>query len=119
MKVFGDRGICSLTFVPWKLIFDSFRLKLIPRFIEMARQGKPFPVQGSGDQLRSWLFVDDASEGILLAVEKGRVGQVYNLGTYLEKNGGYNSENGQFYFYQFVALIRKKDIFLLLHNLFF
>lgn len=53
----------------------------------MARKGDKFPVQGSGKQLRSWLFVDDASEGILAAIEKGRVGEVYNLGTYFEKNG--------------------------------
>uniref|UniRef100_A0A914HRY9 NAD(P)-binding domain-containing protein n=1 Tax=Globodera rostochiensis TaxID=31243 RepID=A0A914HRY9_GLORO len=65
---------------------NQWDVKLMPRFIEMARQGKPFPVQGSGEQLRSWLYVDDASEGIIRAVERGRIGQIYNLGTYEEKN---------------------------------
>ncbi|KAL3120693.1 hypothetical protein niasHT_007985 [Heterodera trifolii] len=65
---------------------NQWDVKLMPRFIEMARQQKRFPVQGSGDQLRSWLYVDDASEGIIRAAEVGRVGQIYNLGTYLEKN---------------------------------
>ena len=60
---------------------------MVPRFIEIARKGKKFPVQGSGEQFRSWLYVDDASEGIRLAVEKGRIGEIYNLGTYVEKNG--------------------------------
>uniref|UniRef100_A0A1I8BMB2 NAD(P)-bd_dom domain-containing protein n=1 Tax=Meloidogyne hapla TaxID=6305 RepID=A0A1I8BMB2_MELHA len=60
--------------------------KLVPRFIEIARNGGKFPVEGSGEQLRSWLYVDDASEGIRLAMEKGRIGEIYNLGTYLEKN---------------------------------
>uniref|UniRef100_A0A183BT51 NAD(P)-bd_dom domain-containing protein n=1 Tax=Globodera pallida TaxID=36090 RepID=A0A183BT51_GLOPA len=65
---------------------NQWDVKLMPRFIEMARHGKPFPVQGSGQQLRSWLYVDDASEGIIRAVERGRIGQIYNLGTYEEKN---------------------------------
>ncbi|KAI1727535.1 GDP-mannose 4,6 dehydratase domain-containing protein [Ditylenchus destructor] len=61
-------------------------VKLIPRFIEMARKQQKFPVQGEGKQLRSWLYVDDAAEGIRLAAECGKIGQIYNLGTYYEKN---------------------------------
>jgi len=68
--------------------FKKIRIiKLVPRFIEIARKGGKFPVQGSGAQLRSWLYVDDASEGIRLAVEKGGIGEIYNLGTYVELNG--------------------------------
>lgn len=59
----------------------------MPRFIEVARLKEKFTVQGTGKQLRSWLFVDDASDGIRLAAEKGRIGEVYNFGTYYEKNG--------------------------------
>ncbi|CAK5084661.1 unnamed protein product [Meloidogyne enterolobii] len=65
---------------------NQWDVKLVPRFIEIARKGGKFPVQGSGDQLRSWLYVDDASEGIRLAVEKGGIGEIYNLGTYVELN---------------------------------
>ncbi|KAL7076076.1 hypothetical protein ACQ4LE_004365 [Meloidogyne hapla] len=65
---------------------NQWDVKLVPRFIEIARNGGKFPVEGSGEQLRSWLYVDDASEGIRLAMEKGRIGEIYNLGTYLEKN---------------------------------
>lgn len=53
----------------------------------MARKQQKFPVQGEGKQLRSWLYVDDAAEGIRLAAECGKIGQIYNLGTYYEKNG--------------------------------
>lgn len=60
----------------------------MPRFIEIARNGQRFPVQGTGKQLRSWLYVDDVSNGICLAAERGQIGEVYNLGTYYEKNGG-------------------------------
>uniref|UniRef100_A0A915LZP9 NAD(P)-binding domain-containing protein n=1 Tax=Meloidogyne javanica TaxID=6303 RepID=A0A915LZP9_MELJA len=66
---------------------NQWDVKLVPRFIEIARKGGKFPVQGSGAQLRSWLYVDDASEGIRLAVEKGGIGEIYNLGTYVELNG--------------------------------
>uniref|UniRef100_A0AC34QPP3 NAD(P)-binding domain-containing protein n=1 Tax=Panagrolaimus sp. JU765 TaxID=591449 RepID=A0AC34QPP3_9BILA len=52
----------------------------------VAVKKQKFTVQGSGKQLRSWLFVDDASDGVRLAAEKGIVGEVYNLGTYYEKN---------------------------------
>ena len=62
-------------------------VQLVPRFIEAAVRREKFPVQGHGTQLRSWLFADDASEGIRLATECGRIGEIYNLGTYLEKNG--------------------------------
>ncbi|KAI6218215.1 NAD(P)-bd-dom domain-containing protein [Aphelenchoides fujianensis] len=65
---------------------NQWDVKLVPRFIQVARAGGKFPVQGSGQQLRSWLFVDDASRGVCLATERGRVGEVYNLGTYFEKN---------------------------------
>ncbi|KAH7714183.1 NAD dependent epimerase/dehydratase [Aphelenchoides avenae] len=61
-------------------------VKLVPRFIEVARKQEKFTVQGTGKQLRSWLYVDDASAGIRLTTEKGQVGEVYNLGTYFEKN---------------------------------
>uniref|UniRef100_A0A915E174 NAD(P)-binding domain-containing protein n=1 Tax=Ditylenchus dipsaci TaxID=166011 RepID=A0A915E174_9BILA len=65
---------------------NQWNVKLVPRFIEMARLNQKFPVQGDGKQLRSWLYVDDASEGIRLATQQGKVGEIYNLGTYLEKN---------------------------------
>lgn len=40
--------------------------------------------------MRSWLYVDDAARGICLATERGQTGKVYNLGTYLEKNGNWH-----------------------------
>lgn len=46
-----------------------------------------FTVQGSGRQLRSWLYVDDAAEGIRKAVENGKIHEIYNIGNYFEMNG--------------------------------
>uniref|UniRef100_A0A914PK43 NAD(P)-binding domain-containing protein n=1 Tax=Panagrolaimus davidi TaxID=227884 RepID=A0A914PK43_9BILA len=65
---------------------QQWDVKLVPRFIDVARKQQKFTVQGTGKQLRSWLYVDDAADGIRLAAEKGKVGETYNLGTYYEKN---------------------------------
>ncbi|KAI6183680.1 NAD(P)-bd-dom domain-containing protein [Aphelenchoides bicaudatus] len=67
-------------------IYGPNQWNLVPRFIEVAKERGKFTVQGSGKQLRSWLFVDDAARGVCLAAERGKFGEVYNLGTYYEKN---------------------------------
>jgi dTDP-glucose 4,6-dehydratase len=54
--------------------------KLIPLHVTNAREGKPLPVYGDGMQIRDWLHVEDNCRGILAALEKGRAGEVYNLG---------------------------------------
>lgn len=43
--------------------------------------------QGSGNQLRSWLFASDAAEGLCAVLTKGVVGAVYNIGTDFEMSG--------------------------------
>ncbi|VDM45894.1 unnamed protein product [Toxocara canis] len=60
---------------------------VVPRFIEVAKNREKFTVQGDGKQLRSWLHVDDATEGIRVVTERGIIGEIYNLGTYFEMNG--------------------------------
>jgi dTDP-glucose 4,6-dehydratase len=54
--------------------------KLIPLHMIHAMEGKPVPVYGDGMQVRDWLHVEDNARGILAALEKGRAGEVYNLG---------------------------------------
>jgi dTDP-glucose 4,6-dehydratase len=54
--------------------------KLIPLHISNALEEKPLPVYGDGLQIRDWLHVEDNCRGILAALEKGRPGEVYNLG---------------------------------------
>ena len=49
-------------------------------FIVAAVTGKPIPVQGDGTQTRSLCFVGDTSEGLIAAMERGRTGEVYNIG---------------------------------------
>ena len=45
-----------------------------------AVEGKPLPIYGDGGNVRDWLFVEDHCAGILLALERGRVGARYNIG---------------------------------------
>jgi dTDP-glucose 4,6-dehydratase len=57
-----------------------FPEKLIPLMISNAMEEKPLPIYGDGMQIRDWLFVDDHCRGILAVIEKGRAGEVYNIG---------------------------------------
>ena len=54
--------------------------KLIPLFVTNALEDKPLPVYGDGKQVRDWLFVDDHCRAISLLLEKGKPGEVYNIG---------------------------------------
>ncbi|VDK48034.1 unnamed protein product [Anisakis simplex] len=65
---------------------NQWDVKVVPRFIEVAKKQEKYTIQGSGEQLRSWLYVDDAAAGIQMATELGEIGQIYNLGTYFEMN---------------------------------
>jgi len=58
----------------------QFLEKFMPLMITNALQDKPLPVYGDGQQQRDWLHVEDNCCGILSVLEKGRVGEVYNIG---------------------------------------
>lgn len=58
----------------------QFPEKLIPLMISNALESKPLPVYGDGMQVRDWLYVDDHCRAVLAALEKGREGEVYNIG---------------------------------------
>ena len=48
--------------------------------IANALEDRPLPVYGDGQQVRDWLYVDDHCRGILAVLEKGRAGEIYNIG---------------------------------------
>lgn len=54
--------------------------KLLPLAMARARQGRPVPLYGSGDQIREWMHAADQAEGIVAALRRGQPGTVYNLG---------------------------------------
>ncbi|MGH9657429.1 MAG: dTDP-glucose 4,6-dehydratase [Bryobacteraceae bacterium] len=58
----------------------QFPEKLIPLMIANALEDRPLPVYGDGQQVRDWLYVDDHCRGIRAALEKGRDGEIYNIG---------------------------------------
>src|SRR5258707_5029388 len=71
---------CSNNYGPFQ-----FPEKLIPLMILNARDGKPLPVYGDGQNVRDWLYVEDHCEAIAIVLDRGRVGQTYNIGGWNEK----------------------------------
>ncbi len=58
----------------------QFPEKLIPLMISNALENKALPVYGDGMQIRDWLHVEDHCRAILAVLEKGRDGEIYNIG---------------------------------------
>ena len=71
---------CSNNYGPY-----HFPEKLIPLMIVNALAGKSLPVYGDGQQIRDWLYVKDHCSAIRCVLEKGRLGEVYNVGGWNEK----------------------------------
>jgi len=71
---------CSNNYGPY-----HFPEKLIPLMIVNALAGKPLPVYGDGQQIRDWLYVKDHCSAIRRVLDKGRLGEVYNVGGWNEK----------------------------------
>lgn len=66
---------CSNNFGPYQNLE-----KFIPTIIYSALHNNKIPVYGDGQQIRDWLFVEDHCKAILLILEKGTLGEVYNIG---------------------------------------
>jgi dTDP-glucose 4,6-dehydratase len=66
---------CSNNYGPYQ-----FPEKLIPLIILNALEGKPLPVYGDGLNVRDWLFVGDHCAGIRQVLERGQLGETYNIG---------------------------------------
>jgi dTDP-glucose 4,6-dehydratase len=59
--------------------------KLIPVVILKALNDEPIPVYGTGQNVREWLFVSDCAEAVFEIIEKGKIGEIYNVGSGQEK----------------------------------
>ena len=66
---------CSNNYGPYQ-----FPEKLIPLMILNAMDGRPLPMYGDGRHVRDWLHVEDHCAGLRLVLDKGRVGEKYNIG---------------------------------------
>ncbi len=71
---------CSNNYGPY-----HFPEKLIPLCILKALQGQNLPIYGDGQQIRDWLYVVDHCKGIETVLEKGVIGETYNIGGWNEK----------------------------------
>ncbi|MEP6224460.1 MAG: dTDP-glucose 4,6-dehydratase [Lentilitoribacter sp.] len=71
---------CSNNYGPYQ-----FPEKLIPLIIHNALARKPLPIYGDGKQIRDWLYVSDHCSAIRTVLNKGSVGEVYNVGGLNEK----------------------------------
>jgi dTDP-glucose 4,6-dehydratase len=71
---------CSNNYGPYQ-----FPEKLIPLMINNCLNKKSLPVYGDGMQIRDWLYVEDHCKAIDLVLEKGRAGEVYNVGGHNEQ----------------------------------
>ena len=66
---------CSNNYGPYQ-----FPEKLIPLMILNALEGRPLPIYGDGGNIRDWLHVDDHCAGLMMVLDKGRLGEKYNIG---------------------------------------
>jgi dTDP-glucose 4,6-dehydratase len=71
---------CSNNFGPYQ-----FPEKLIPFCLSQALEGKPVPIYGQGANVRDWLFVEDHCQALLTVLEKGDLGETYNIGARQER----------------------------------
>ena len=71
---------CSNNYGPF-----HFPEKLIPLIIKNILEGKQLPVYGDGSNVRDWLYVEDHCKAIDAVIQKGRIGEVYNVGGHNEK----------------------------------
>ncbi|MDQ7821554.1 MAG: dTDP-glucose 4,6-dehydratase [Candidatus Eremiobacteraeota bacterium] len=66
----------SNNYGPWQ-----YPEKLIPLTIARILRGEKIPVYGKGENIRTWLFVDECAEAIEMVLDRGEPGEVYNVGS--------------------------------------
>jgi len=66
---------CSNNYGPYQ-----FPENLIPLMILNAVNNKPLPVYGKGENIRDWLYIKDHCEAIWTVIQKGKIGETYNIG---------------------------------------
>jgi dTDP-glucose 4,6-dehydratase len=71
---------CSNNYGPYQ-----FPEKLIPVLVTNVMEGRSLPIYGDGLNVREWIFADEHSRAVLMALDRGRPGEVYNIGSGHEK----------------------------------
>lgn len=60
---------------------NQYPEKIIPKFIKLLKQGEKVTIQGNGDNLRSYLHTVDVCSAFKLIIDKGKIGEIYNIGS--------------------------------------
>src|SRR5207244_3888037 len=71
---------CSNNYGPYQ-----YPEKLIPLMVTLALKNESLPVYGDGQNVRDWIHVEDHCRALLLALEKGKAGEIYNIGARSER----------------------------------
>ncbi|UCH73188.1 MAG: dTDP-glucose 4,6-dehydratase [Rhodospirillales bacterium] len=71
---------CSNNYGPYQ-----FPEKLIPVLILRALKGEALPIYGKGENVRDWLYVEDHAAALRLVLDRGRIGETYNIGGSAER----------------------------------
>ena len=59
---------------------NQYPEKVIPKFIQQLNSGKKITIQGKGDCVRGFLHVNDTADAFIKILEKGKIGEIYNIG---------------------------------------
>ena len=78
---------------------NQYPEKLIPRFIQLLKENKKVTIQGDGSNVRAFLHVNDVCSALDLILEKGKIGEIYNIGS---------DENSEYTVYQIAEKLIKK-----------
>jgi len=70
----------SNNYGPWQ-----YPEKFVPVIILKTLHDAKIPVYGDGTNVREWLYVTDCAEGIMAAIDRGKAGEIYNIGSKEEK----------------------------------
>ena len=84
VKSYGFPAIvtnCSNNYGPLQ-----FPEKLLPLILDRALHGQPLPIYGDGLQIRDWLYVADHAAALRVALERGKIGETYNIGGWNEQS---------------------------------
>jgi dTDP-glucose 4,6-dehydratase len=60
---------------------NQYPEKLIPKFIQLLKKGKPVTIHGDGSSRRSFIYVGDLVQTFELILQKGKIGEIYNIGS--------------------------------------
>jgi dTDP-glucose 4,6-dehydratase len=87
VKAYGDTYKLPVTITRCSNNYGPYQFpeKLIPLMINNCLNKKSLPVYGDGMQIRDWLYVEDHCKAIELVLQKGRIGEVYNVGGHNEQ----------------------------------